>query len=112
MYYVAAVLPVKQASLPADESRTDNLPADFFNNYTKYVTDMVAMLDQQPPSAFTPDLSKLDEIMQSIEVSKNQGFFSTEQRGPFCAHAAFLLVDKSGNLERSGSTHVHTSNGD
>jgi hypothetical protein len=67
-YYVAAVLPVNLPALPADERDTDNLSPDFSNNYLKYLADTVAMLDQQAPGTYTPDLSKLDAMVQSIEI--------------------------------------------
>jgi hypothetical protein len=67
-YYVAAVLPVNLPGLPADERATDPLPPDLSNDYPKYVADTADMLNQQPADAFTPDLSKLDAMMQSIEV--------------------------------------------
>jgi hypothetical protein len=67
-YYVAAVLPVNLPGLPANGQDTDNLSPDFPDNYRKYLTDTVAMLDQQAASAYTPDLSKLDAMVQSIEI--------------------------------------------
>ena len=67
-YFVAVVLPLNLAELPADEMSTSGLPADFPNNYTQYLSDTAARLDQQAAGAFTPDLSKLDAMMQSIEV--------------------------------------------
>jgi hypothetical protein len=67
-YYVAAVLPVNLPELPTDDQDTANLPPDFSNNYPKYLADTVAMLDQQLASAYTPDLSKLDAMVQSIEI--------------------------------------------
>jgi hypothetical protein len=67
-YYVAAVLPVNLDSLPADESSTGNLPAEFSSDYTKYLSNTAAMLDQQAANAFSIDISKLDALVQSIEV--------------------------------------------
>ena len=67
-YYVAVVLPVNLAGLPADESAPGALPTDFPNNYVKYLDDTFSMIDQQPGNAFTPDLSKLDALVQSIEI--------------------------------------------
>ena len=68
MYYVAAVLPINLDSLPADANDTDKLPSDIPNGYQKYVADTASMLDRQPASAFNPDLSKLDAMIQTIEV--------------------------------------------
>jgi hypothetical protein len=67
-YYVAAQLPANLASLPADEMSLDNLPPEFSSDYTKYLSDTAARIDQQAAEAFTPDLGKLDAMIQSIEV--------------------------------------------
>jgi hypothetical protein len=67
-YYVAAVLPVNLPGLPANEHVTDDLPPDFMNSFLEYLADTVHLLDQQPAGAYTPDLSKLDALMQSIEI--------------------------------------------
>lgn len=66
-YYVAAVLPVNLPSLPVDEIVTEN-PEGFITNFPQYLQNTVIMLNQQPASAFTPDLSQLDALVQSIEV--------------------------------------------
>jgi hypothetical protein len=65
---VAAVLPVNLASLPADEMVTGQEPPEFSNDFLKYLDNIVSTLNQQPASAFTPDLSKLDSMIQSIEI--------------------------------------------
>jgi hypothetical protein len=67
-YYLAAVLPVNLPGLPTNESMTGDLPANFIEDFPGYLAETVAMLDQQPPSAYTPDLSLLDAMMQSIEI--------------------------------------------
>jgi len=67
-YYAAAVLPVNLSGLPADESSTDNLSADFTNDFRTYMTATVDMLNQQPASSFTPNLSMLDAMIQSLEI--------------------------------------------
>ena len=67
-YYLAAVLPVNLPGLPAGENMTGDLPADFTEDFPAYLAETVAMLDQQPPSAYTPDLSLLDAMIQSIEI--------------------------------------------
>ena len=63
-YYVAVVLPINLPGLPADAQDTNNLPSDF----AKYVADTADLLDQQPAGTFTPDLVKLDAMIESIEV--------------------------------------------
>ena len=67
-YYVAVVLPVNLPSLPADEQSPSSVPITAGSDYVKYLADTATMFDQQPVSAFTPDLSKLDALVQSIEV--------------------------------------------
>jgi hypothetical protein len=47
---------------------TEDLPVNFIEDFPEYLAETVAMLDQQPPSAYTPDLSLLDAMIQSIEI--------------------------------------------
>lgn len=67
-YYVAAVLPVNLASLPANETVTGQEPPEFSSDFPKYLENVVNTLDQQPANTFTPDLSQLDALIQSIEI--------------------------------------------
>jgi hypothetical protein len=68
LYYVAVVLAVNLPGLPADATAMDGLPTDFMANYLQYKADTVGMLDQQPASAYSPDLSTLDAMMQSMVI--------------------------------------------
>lgn len=63
-YYVAAVLPVTHPELPATQQVDEQLLKDF----PAYLAKTSAWLAQQPSGSFTPDLSKLDALIQSIEV--------------------------------------------
>jgi hypothetical protein len=67
-FYVAAVLPVNLPGLPASEIPTETPGPDYATKFPQYLSDTVAMLEGQPAGSFTPDLSKLDALMQSIEV--------------------------------------------
>jgi hypothetical protein len=67
-YYVAAVLPVNLAGLPANENDLEDLPAEFASDFPQYLSATAGMLDQQPPAAFTPGLSELDAMMESLEI--------------------------------------------
>jgi hypothetical protein len=67
-YYVAAVLPVNLASLPADEKVDEQDQPKFVNGFLQYLDKVVGTLNQQPASAFTPDLNSLDKMVQSIEI--------------------------------------------
>ncbi len=66
-YYVAAVLPVSHPDLPASQVIfSEN--ADEMSKFQPYLVGVVSWLDVQPGSGFTPDLAKLDAMMQSMEV--------------------------------------------
>jgi len=68
-YYVAAVLPVNLPDLPADGSvDLNNPPSNFMEDFPTYLSDTVNMLNGQPASAFSPDLSALDAMMGSLEI--------------------------------------------
>lgn len=67
-YYVAAVLPVNNPSLPADGTVTGNEPPEFTSNFPTYLTNVVASLNPQAGNTFTPDLTQLDAMMSSLEV--------------------------------------------
>jgi hypothetical protein len=69
-YYVAVVMPVNLASLPT-EGNWDGQEPPTGSDYTKNMRDIVATLDEQQASAFTPDLDKLDTLVQSIEIKYN-----------------------------------------
>ena len=63
-YYIAAVLPVTHPELPATEQVSEKVGAE----YRDYLAKTVTWLEQQPGGSFTPDLAKLDALLQSIEV--------------------------------------------
>jgi len=65
-YYVSAVLPLTHAQLPATSQV--NATAVAAQDYPAYVQKTSAWLDQQPASAFTPDLSVLDALIRSLTI--------------------------------------------
>jgi hypothetical protein len=67
-YYVSAVLPVTHPSLPADERITGQEPPEFTDDFARYVAQLSSALNVQAPDTFTPDLTKLDAMMSSIEI--------------------------------------------
>lgn len=67
-YYVAAVLPANLPDLPADEALPADQRAGFVEKYPAYRVETVALLDSQPASAFTPDLSALDALVESLAI--------------------------------------------
>jgi hypothetical protein len=68
-YYVAAVLPVNLPALPMDASvDLEHPPANFTEDFPTYLSDTVNMINGQPAGAFTPDLSALDAMIESLEI--------------------------------------------
>ena len=66
-YYVAAVLPVTHPELP-DTQQAYGQTVEELKGFPEYMTQTAAWLDQQAPNSFTPDLAKLDGMVQSIAV--------------------------------------------
>jgi hypothetical protein len=67
-YYIAAVLPVTHPDLP-NTQQVSAQQADEMQDFSAYLAKTVAWLDQQPGSSFNPDLTKLDAMIQSIEIN-------------------------------------------
>jgi hypothetical protein len=65
--YIAAVLPVTHPGLLASQQFSAQQAAEL-NDFSAYLAKTVTWLDQQPSGSFTPDLAKLDDLIQSIEV--------------------------------------------
>jgi hypothetical protein len=67
-YYISAILPVGQAQLEADDSKT---PADaaLYDNYPSYLTQIKDQMIAAPNDSYMPDLKSLDAMMQSLGVS-------------------------------------------
>jgi hypothetical protein len=66
-YYIAAVLPVTNPELPAN-FEVNEQQAKALNDFPNYLSGEVTLLNQQPADSYTPDLSKLDALIGSIEV--------------------------------------------
>ncbi len=75
-YYVEAVLPVQAAFLAPDENPGSPLPANgipfSMDNLDTYFQQVADKLNATPPDDFTPSLSALDALIQSIQVSAAQ----------------------------------------
>ena len=68
-YYVAAILPVSHPTLPADSTEIPgDDPTAFAADFDTYRVEIEQQLGAQLPSSFTPDLSLLDALIQSLEV--------------------------------------------
>lgn len=75
-YYVSAVLPINAAFLSADGNPETPLPADGvpfdwdnFENVTQHFELVKQKLNATDPNAFTPSLTNLDSLIQSIIIS-------------------------------------------
>lgn len=68
-YYMAAVLPISNATLPADGTLPANTDfEDFADNFQSYVAQVTQQLDAQPDSSFVPDIAMLDRMIQSFQI--------------------------------------------
>jgi hypothetical protein len=68
-YYVALRASVACSALPDEEPIPEDADFDAWTEtYTDYIQERAQQLDAQPSSAFTPDLSVLDALVQSIRV--------------------------------------------
>ena len=65
-YYIAAFFPVQSNSLPADNTITDF--DAFASNLPAYRAQTTADLNTLPTNAFTPDLTLLDNLIQTLYV--------------------------------------------
>jgi hypothetical protein len=66
-YYISAILPVAHPSLPDPDSVT--MDDAFYNNFTDYVIDIESQLSAKPEDSFSPVLSLLDAMIQSILIA-------------------------------------------
>ncbi len=66
--YVAAILPVSHAALPADQMAYEGDLDTLAQNFDTYIADVEEQLDAQDASTFTPDLGLLDAMIESLEV--------------------------------------------
>lgn len=67
-YYISVILPITHPSLPADFKVDSATQAQIESNYYSYLSSMIAGLVAQPPNSFTPNLSLLDQMIQSLKV--------------------------------------------
>ncbi len=74
-YYVAAFFPLTTAILP-DKIEVEDWDA-FHANYDTYLLETTAVLDQLPPTEFTPDLTLLDAVVTSLSVDPENALSST-----------------------------------
>lgn len=67
-YYVSFVLPISHPALPATGELSASEYSSLESSFQSYIQGVVQLLDSQPPQSFTPDVGKLDEMVQSLEV--------------------------------------------
>jgi hypothetical protein len=67
-YYVSIIMPVTHPSLPADANIDAGLQQQLYDDYDKYLADVLPVLSAQAPESFTPNLSLLDAMVQSMLV--------------------------------------------
>ncbi|MBM3151465.1 MAG: hypothetical protein FJZ96_04550 [Chloroflexi bacterium] len=71
LYWVSVILPINHPTLPAN---ADNPPGgmtweDFSNNYEPYITGMVSQLNMEAPDSYTPSITALDALVNSIVIT-------------------------------------------
>jgi len=67
--YVAAILPVSHPTLPTDQMAYEGDLDILVQNFDTYIAEVEEQLNAQDTSSFTPDLSLLDAMIQSLEVA-------------------------------------------
>lgn len=69
-YYVAAVFPLEQADLPA---AAVSASGDLTSDYEGYLEQTGSQLNEADPDSFTPNLTMLDALIQSIIIEGPTG---------------------------------------
>ena len=68
-YIISAVLPVTHPSLPAEgETLMGDEYEAFINTYDAYILEIESHLDLEDPESFFPELTALDEMMETMQV--------------------------------------------
>lgn len=65
-WLISAVLPASNILLQGADSMTQDQA--FYDNFANYVAETEALLDFQPPDAFTPNLTLLDDLIRTLLV--------------------------------------------
>ena len=69
-YWISAILPISNPILPADGRNPPNGQSwdDFGNAFPKYIADITAQLNSQPPESYSPTIPMLDALVASIQI--------------------------------------------
>jgi hypothetical protein len=70
--YVAAYFPVSLPSLPNSPQMDEETLAEMITDWQSYLAQTLALINEQPATAFTPDLTALDALVSSISVAGTQ----------------------------------------
>lgn len=70
--YVAAYFPVALPDLPDSPQGSEESLAVMMGDWPGYLAETLALLNEQPPAAFTPDLAALDALVGSLSVAGTQ----------------------------------------
>jgi hypothetical protein len=90
-YYVAAILPVSHPSLPADGTEIPGGDWEAFaQNFETYARGVEQQLDVQDASSFTPDLSLLDAMIQSLVAAPASALHPTAEDDPYPGWAGYV----------------------
>jgi hypothetical protein len=65
-YLISAVLPVSNSILPDPETMLQD--PKFIDQYESYIEGIQKQLNEQPDASFKPDLSLLDQMINSFEI--------------------------------------------
>jgi hypothetical protein len=69
IYIISAILPVTHPYLPADgESFIGGEYEGFINTYDAYIIGVESQLDLEDPESFFPELTALDEMLETMRV--------------------------------------------
>lgn len=75
-YFISITLPISAAFLPADGSQNsptpaDGIPVDWnnFENFPVYLDMVTQKINATDPNAFTPSLTNLDAMVQSVLIT-------------------------------------------
>jgi hypothetical protein len=66
--YVAAILPVSHPALPSNQMAYEGNLDTLAQNFDTYIADIEEQFNVQDAPSFTPNLSLLDAMIQSLEV--------------------------------------------
>lgn len=80
--YVAAYFPVALPALPDTHQLNDEAYAAMMEGWPDYVAETVDLLNEQPATAYTPDLAALDALISSLSVSGLTSLPEIEVLGP------------------------------